>query len=95
MPKYNKQIKTFEMIEEIRLLLDLTVAQLCRDMNWPNHRYYDYLKTGRTVKDGSKVPSSASIEKIFGGINYAIENYDHWKIKRLEITQIVIKYLIK
>lgn len=95
MSKYNKKINTFEMLEEIRKLLDLTIAQFCSEMDWPNHRYYDHLKSGRFVKDGTKVPSSPSVEKIFGGINHAIDNYDHWNKNKAEVTGIVVKYLIK
>lgn len=95
MYRINTKINEAAMLEEIRELLDLTIEDFVYQMNWPNSKYYDYIKHGR--KRGKKLPKKPThptIHKVFTGINYAIANFDHWKEKSSEITAIVIVHLL-
>lgn len=91
--KYN--IDTYKMLESIRKELNLTIVQFCFEMDWPSANYYDGIKSGIKRPDGTKKPANPTINKIFEGINYAIDTYPHWKAKRVEITSIITKELIK
>lgn len=88
-------INEAKMLEEIRSLLDLTIEDFVYQMDWPNTKYYDYIKNGRKRPgEKEKKVTHPTINKVFTGINAAIEQYDNWKIKSSEITSIVIKYLL-
>lgn len=88
-------IKEAEMLEKIRTLLGLTIEQFAYQMDWPNSKYYDYIKNGRK-RPGEKERKMThpTIHKVFTGINKAIEEYPHWKENSSEITAIVISYLM-
>ena len=76
------EINENKMLEEIRSLLDLTMEKFVYQMNWPNTKYYDYIKNGRRFagkKGRRKV--HPTIHKVFKGINSAILNYPNWKKK--------------
>lgn len=95
--KIPKEFKVDEsaMLEEIRLLLGLTIESFAYEMDWPNPKYYNYIKNGRKRSETNKIQKShPTIYKIFNGINYAIANYDHWKEQASTITALVIKYLL-
>lgn len=90
------KVNAYELLEKIRKLLDLSIEDMCDQMNWPNKRYYNFIQSGRIQgKSTEKKPSSPTINKIFDGINYAIENYPHWKKHTSEITSITITELFK
>lgn len=96
MIKNNKEIiNEAKMLEEIRKVLNLTIEEFVFQMEWPNSKYYDYIKNGRR-RPGQNIRQIAhpTIYKIFTGINKAIKNYDHWKECSSEITAIVITYLL-
>lgn len=91
----NEIINEAKMLEEIRNLLGLTIEDFVYQMDWPNSKYYDYIKHGRKrpgMQD--KQITHPTIYKVFTGINNAIDQYDHWKEKSSEITAIVITYLM-
>lgn len=82
------------MLEEIRNLLGLTIEDFVYQMDWPNTKYYDYIKNGRKRPgDKEKKITHPTVSKVFTGINIAIDNYPHWKKNSSEITAIVMKYL--
>lgn len=89
------KVNSHKLLENIRKELGLSIAQFCFEMNWPSANYYDGIKSGIKRADGSKKPANPTINKIFEGINYAIATYPHWSEKKVEITAIVIKELIK
>lgn len=83
-----------ELLEEVRSLLNLTIEDMCDQMNWPNKRYYNFIMSGRVQGNSTeKKPSSPTINKVFDGFNYAIDNYDHWFKNLEEIKKIVAKNL--
>ena len=88
-------INEAKMLEEIRALLNLTIEKFVYQMNWPNTKYYDYIKNGRK-RTGEKFRKTThpSIFKIFNGINFAIDKYDNWKEQASAITSIVVKHLM-
>lgn len=90
-----EMINEADMLEEIRELLGLTIEQFAFQMDWPNSKYYDYIKNGRK-RPGEKERKKThpTIFKVFTGINKAIEEHAHWKEKSSEITAIVISYLM-
>ena len=96
MTYYNENIiKEAKMLEEIRNLLDLTIEDFVYQMDWPNVKYYDYIKNGRKRPgDQAKKMTHPTIHKVFTGINKAIDQYDHWRKNSSEITAIVISYLL-
>lgn len=96
MAHYNKKVNSYELLEKIRKLLDLSIEDMCDQMNWPNSRYYDYMKNGKK-RPGveTKKPTSPTVNKIFDGFNYAIENYDNWKVHAAEIVSIAVRELFK
>lgn len=88
-------IKEAEMLEKIRSLLKLTIEDFVYQMDWPNSKYYNYIKNGRKRVDKvERQASNPTIHKVFTGINTAIEQYPHWKENSSEITAIVISYLM-
>ena len=88
-------INEAKMLEEIRNLLNLTIEDFVYQMDWPNSKYYDYIKHGRKRKSYiERRATHPTIYKIFTGINIAISQYDHWKEKSSEITAIVITFLL-
>ena len=96
MIKNNKElINEAKMMEEIRSLLGLTIEDFVYQMDWPNSKYYDYIKHGRkrTGQD-ERQATHPTIYKVFTGINTAIEQHENWKEKSSEITAIVIHYLM-
>lgn len=82
-----------DMLEAIRKYLDLSIEQFCFEMNWPNSKYYNYIKNGITDKEGNRKPSSPTVNKVFDGINFGINNYDHWFKEKEKIVKIVDKHL--
>ncbi|NQZ65815.1 MAG: hypothetical protein HRT99_01185 [Mycoplasmatales bacterium] len=96
MIKNNKAlINEAKMLEEIRKMLNLTIEDFVYQMDWPNSKYYDYIKHGRKRgKETERKATHPTIHKVFTGINKAIEQYPHWKEKSTEITAIVITYLM-
>ena len=83
------------MLEEIRSLLGLTIEDFVYQMDWPNSKYYDYIKHGRKRSGETERKSThPTIYKVFTGINKAIDQYPHWKEKSSDITAIVISYLM-
>ncbi len=89
------KINESKMLEEIRNLLNLTIEDFVYQMNWPNSKYYDYIKNGRKRPgENKKKVTHPTINKVFTGINYAIDNYKHWKEHSSTITAIVITYLM-
>ncbi len=97
MKKETKTIQIDEaiMLEEIRSLLGLTIEDFVYQMDWPNSKYYDYIKNGRRRPgEKEKKKTHPTIQKVFTGINLAIEIYPHWKEKSVEITNIVIKHIM-
>ncbi len=88
-------IEEAKMLEEIRTLLGLNIEDFVYQMEWPNSKYYDYIKNGRKRPgETEKKKTHPTINKVFTGINKAIDIYPHWKEKSVEITSIVIKYLL-
>ena len=88
-------INEAKMLEEIRNLLGLTIEDFVFQMDWPNSKYYDYIKHGRKRPgQEGRQPTHPTIYKIFTGINNAIDQYDNWKEKSSEITAIVIYHLM-
>ena len=87
-------IKEAEMLEEIRSLLDLTIEDFVSQMDWPNSKYYDYIKNGRK-RNGSEEPikSRPTIDKIFNGLNFALNHHTRWRDQSMEIKAIVNKYI--
>ena len=84
-----------KMLEEIRTLLGLTIEEFTMDMNWPNAKYYDYIKNGyKRGKDMHKKCSHPTINKVFTGINHAINQCELWQEKSHEISKIVHKWLL-
>ena len=96
MIKNNTQlINEAKMLEEIRNLLDLTIEDFVYQMDWPNSKYYDYIKHGRKrAGQEERQATHPTIFKIFTGINTAIEQHENWKEKSSEITAIVIFHLM-
>lgn len=96
MIKSNKElINEAKMLEEIRNLLGLTIEDFVYQMDWPNSKYYDYIKHGRKRSGQTERKiTHPTIYKIFTGINMAIDQHDHWREKCAEITSIVVKYLM-
>lgn len=91
-----EKINAYELLEKIRKLLNLTIEDMCDQMNWPNRNYYYHIRTGRVQGNATdKRASSPTLNKIFDGINYAIDTYPHWRERASEITSIVITELIK
>lgn len=88
-----EKVNVFGMMDQIRKLLRLTIEEFCSDMNWPNSNYYDAIKSGIRRPDGTKKPSSPTVNKLFDGINHAMETSVHWQKYRVEITDIVVKAL--
>lgn len=88
------EINEAMMLEEIRNILALSIEDFVYQMNWPNTKYYDYIKNGRK-RPGSSVKQIAhpTIKKVFVGINYALQNYDHWKKEEEKIVKIVNQFL--
>lgn len=87
-------INEAKMLEEIRSLLDLTIEDFVYQMDWPNTKYYDYIKNGRKRPgEKEKKVTHPTVNKVFTGINIAIDSYPHWKEKSSEITAIVFKHL--
>lgn len=83
-----------KMLEDIRRLLDLTIEDFVYQMDWPNTKYYDYIKNGRKRPGQTdKQVTHPTINKVFVGINYAIKNYDLWKSHSSEIMAIINHYL--
>ncbi len=84
-----------KMLEEIRAILQLTIEDFVYQMEWPNSKYYDYIKNGRK-RPGEKERKQThpTINKVFTGINSAIDTYPNWKEKSDEITAIVLTYLL-
>ena len=88
-------IQEAKMLEEIRSLLSLSIEDFVYQMDWPNSKYYDYIKNGRKRPgETEKKATHPTIYKVFNGINYAIDSFDNWKEKSSEITAIVIFYLM-
>ena len=84
-----------KMLEEIRSLLQLSIEDFVYQMDWPNSKYYDYIKNGRKRQgEIERKKTHPTIFKIFTGINHAIKSYENWKEKSSEITAIVITYLL-
>ena len=96
MIKDNKElINEAKMLEEIRTLLKLTIEDFVYQMEWPNSKYYDYIKHGRKrTGQTERQATHPTIYKIFTGINKAIDQYDNWREKSSEITAIVIYHLM-
>ncbi len=95
MTKLIEVINEAEMLEEIRALLKLSIEDFVYQMNWPNSKYYDYIKNGRKRPgEVERKVTHPTIYKIFTGINHAIEAFPNWKEKSSEITAIVITYLM-
>ena len=90
-----EKVNAFKIIDQIRNLLGLTIEQFCVDMNWSNPNYYDAIKSGIRRADGTKKPTSPTVNKLFDGINYAIANSTYWKKHSSEITSIVMKEIFK
>lgn len=88
------EIDEAKMLEEIRKILALSIEDFVYQMNWPNAKYYDYIKNGRK-RPGSKLKQVAhpTIKKVFVGINYALQNYENWKTEEKKIIQIVNQFL--
>ena len=83
------------MLEEIRNLLGLTIEDFVYQMDWPNVKYYDYIKNGRKRPGEIKRKiAHPTIYKIFTGINKAIDQYENWQNHASEITAIVINFLL-
>lgn len=93
--KINNSVDTFAILDQIRKLLGISIDQFCFEMNWPHSSYYDMIRQGIKRPDGTRKPSSPTINKIFDGINYAIATYPLWAEHKEEITGIVVKELIK
>lgn len=91
----NNSVDAFVILDQIRKLLGLSIDQFCFEMNWPHSSYYDMIRQGIKRPDGTRKPSSPTVNKIFDGINYAIATYPHWTEHKEEITFIVTKELIK
>lgn len=90
----NKIVNSYELLEEVRTLLNLTIEDMCDQMNWPNRRYYDNIRVGRVQGNSvEKKPSSPTVNKLFDGFNYAINNYKLWSDNQEEIKAIVAKRL--
>lgn len=89
-----ENVNAYEMLEEIRQLLDLTIEEFAHEMGWSNYRYYDYLRAGRK-RNGKVVITQPGFNKIFDGLNYAIKTYSNWMEYKKEITNIVMKHIIK
>ena len=88
-------INEAQMLEEIRLLLNLPIERFVAEMEWPNSKFYNYIKNGRKVHGTLKRRKShPSIQKVFTGINKAMQAYPHWDQHKEAITAIVIKYLL-
>ena len=96
MIKNNKElINEAKMMEDIRTLLGLTIEDFVYQMDWPNSKYYDYIKHGRKrTGQNERQATHPTIYKVFTGINLAIEQHENWKKKSSEITAIVIHYLM-
>lgn len=93
--KPNNSVDAFLILDQIRKLLGLSIEQFCFEMNWPHSSYYDMIRQGIKRPDGSRKPSSPTVNKIFDGINYAITTYPHWEENKEAITHIVVCELIK
>jgi hypothetical protein len=88
-------INEAKMLEEIRSILKLSIEDFVYQMEWPNSKYYDYIKNGRKRPgETERKITHPTIYKIFTGINKAIETYPTWKAKRMEITAIVFKHIM-
>ncbi|CAM9122554.1 hypothetical protein MYMA111404_02245 [Mycoplasma marinum] len=94
----NNEITTIDeakMLEEIRGLLGLTIEDFVYQMDWPNSKYYDYIKNGRKRPgETEKKKTHPTIHKVFTGINLAINIYPHWQEKATDITSIVLKHIM-
>lgn len=91
----NELINEAKMLEEIRVLLGLTIEDFVYQMDWPNSKYYDYIKHGRKrAGQQERQVTHPTIYKIFTGVNKAIEQYPNWKKQSLAITSIVIAHLM-
>ncbi|WKX02261.1 hypothetical protein [Candidatus Mycoplasma mahonii] len=93
--EHNEIINEAKMLEKIRKLLGLTIEDFVYQMNWPNVKYYDYIKNGRKRPgETDKKITHPTIYKVFTGINKAISQHNNWKENSSEITAIVISYLM-
>lgn len=93
--RYNENPNASDMLEEIRSLLGLTINQMCWEMDWPGSNYWNTIKNGVPRDGGTKKPPSPTFNKVFDGINYALKTYPHWSEKKIEITAIIVKHIIK
>ena len=92
----NTDINEAVMLEEIRSLLGLTIEDFVYQMEWPNSKYYDYIKNGRRRPgETERKKTHPTIHKIFTGINKAVNTYPLWEENSVEITAIVVKHLMK
>lgn len=91
---YENRIDSGKMLEEIRSLLGLSIEKMCSDMGWMNVKYYDFVKNGKRMADGSKVKSSPTVNKLFDGLNYALSTHSEWRKKYNQITTIIIGYML-
>ncbi|TCG11076.1 hypothetical protein [Mycoplasma todarodis] len=93
--KTNGKIDEAKMLEDIREILQLSIEDFVYQMGWPNSKYYDYIKNGRKRPgETEKKKTHPTINKVFTGINEAIDNYENWKEKSSEITAVVMVHLM-
>lgn len=75
------EIFTYEFLNDLRKLLKITVNELAEYFGWSNTKHYYKIKK----------QSNPTINYIFGGVNYAFENYpqifEPYKEKILELIK--------
>lgn len=90
-----EKINTFEMLEDIRNLLDISISQFVKELNWGSTSYYYSIKRGSVRNNIKTEPSSPTISKVFDSVIAAINKYDNWNKNRKEIKDVCIEELFK
>lgn len=75
--------------------MNITINELVYNMNLNNEKYYQQIVNGYKDKNGVRRYKQPTIKYIFSGLNFAINNFDNWQLKREEIIDLIFKYIIK
>ena len=85
-----------EFLDKLRKnIFNCTIEKLVYYMDWKNEKYYYQIVNGCKDGNGNKKLKNPTINYVFGGLNFALKNFEEVQEKRQEIIDLIFKYIIK
>lgn len=91
--QYMPNVSAF-LFELRTVVLKITIDELIFNLNWKNEKYYQQIVNGYNC-NGTRKYKQPTINHLFTGLNFAVENFPIWKDKTEDIKALINKYLIK